>query len=166
VPGPAEFARLAEVELLPAPIPASWIVEGTPQARSKRLWTSIDGTASVIAWSCTPGRFNWHYKVDEILHIVSGEVFVTDDKGQSRRLGPGDMVYFRAGSSSLWHVTQELRKVAICRHNIPWALGFALRAWRKLVSILGSPAEDADALEVNPVVGSDAERVAPYKVQA
>ncbi len=166
MPRLAEFVCFAEVELLPAPIPAHWIVEGTPQARSKRLWTSIDGTASVIAWSCTPGRFTWHYKVDEILHILSGEVLVTDDKGQSRRLGPGDMVYFHAGSSSLWHVTQELRKVAICRHNIPWVLGFALRAWRKLASILGAPVEDADGLESGAVLRSNAERVTPGKAQA
>ena len=166
MPRPAEFAYLSEVELLPAPIPAHWIVEGAPQARSKRLWTSVDCTASVIAWSCTPGRFNWHYKVDEILHILSGEVFVTDDKGQSRRLGPGDMVCFHAGSSSLWHVTKELRKVAICRHNIPWGLGFALRAWRKLTSILGAPTEEGEGLESNPVLPGTAKRATPGNAQA
>ena len=34
---PIVFAAPADVELLPAPIPPHWIVEGTPQARSKRL---------------------------------------------------------------------------------------------------------------------------------
>jgi len=159
VPRPVDIAIAADVELRPAPIPAHWIVEGTPQARSKRLATSVDGTTSVIAWSCTPGRFRWHYSVDEILHIISGEVFVTDEKGDSRRLGPGDVVFFHAGTSSHWHVTKEIRKLAICRHNMPWPFGFALRVWKKLGAILSGPTEQAAGLENSPAVGSDAEQV-------
>jgi hypothetical protein len=153
------FAAPADVELSPAPIPAHWIIEGTPQARSKRLGTSADGTASIMAWSCTPGRFTWHYTVDEILHIVSGEIFVTDEKGQSRRLGPGDMVFFPAGSVSDWHVTKEVRKLAVCRHSMPRPLGFALRIWNKLANILSGPAEEADPLEGSPVAAGDREHV-------
>jgi uncharacterized cupin superfamily protein len=90
------FAAPAEAELLAAPIPPHWIIEGAPQARSKRLAMSADGTSSVMAWSCTPGRFWWHYNIDETLHVISGEIFVTDEKGESRRLGPGDMVFLPA----------------------------------------------------------------------
>ncbi len=25
------------------------------------------------------GRFKWHYTVDETIHLISGEVFVTDE---------------------------------------------------------------------------------------
>ena len=158
-PSPSSLPLPPTSNLLPRPVPRNWIIEGSPQARSKRLATSADGTASVMAWSCTPGRFNWHYAVDEVLHIISGEVFVTDEKGESRRLGPGDMVFFPAGSSSIWHVTQEVRKLAICRHSMPRPLGFALRAWNKLVAVLSGPAEDADALQAKPVVDSNPERV-------
>ena len=77
---PVVFAAPADVELGPAPIPPDWIIEGKPQARSKRLAMSADGTSSVMAWSCTAGRFNWHYTVDETLHLISGEVFVTDER--------------------------------------------------------------------------------------
>jgi uncharacterized cupin superfamily protein len=145
------FAAPADVELIPAPIPRHWIVEGTPEARSKRLAQSADGASSIMAWSCTPGRFHWHYSVDETLHIISGEVFVTDADGEQRRLGPGDMVFFPAGSSSLWHVTQEVKKLAFCRHSMPRPLGFSLRAWNKLKTILGGifgdPVDDGDPLE-------------------
>jgi uncharacterized protein len=155
---PVVFAVPADVELQPAPIPPHWIIEGAPQARSKRLARSPDGAAAVLAWSCSPGRFNWHYAVDEILHIISGEVFVTDEKGESRRLGPGDVAYFPAGSRSTWHVTKEVRKLAICRHGMPRPLGFALRAWNKLAAILAGPADDEDALASMPAAGSDPER--------
>jgi uncharacterized cupin superfamily protein len=136
MPAPVAFASPADVDLAPAPIPPDWIIEGTPQARSKILARSADCTSSVIAWSCTAGRFTWHYSVDETLHIISGEIFVTDEKGDEHRLGPGDMVFFPAGSHSTWHVPREVRKLAVCRHKMPLPCGYALRAWNKLVNLI------------------------------
>jgi uncharacterized protein len=156
VPNPVVFAVPESVELDPAPIPQSWIIEGTPQARSKRLTTSADRTSSVMAWSCTPGRFKWHYTVDETLHIFAGEVFVTDEKGAVHRLGPGDMAFFPAGSVSTWQVTQTVRKLAFCRHSMPFLLGFALRVWNKLGYIFYG--EDDDPLASQPQPSATPER--------
>jgi uncharacterized protein len=137
---PVVIATPANGELSPNPIKPDWIIEGRPQARAKRLAESADGTSSVMAWSCTPGRFEWYYAVDETLHIISGEVFVTDEKGDVHRLGPGDMAFFPAGSHSVWHVTKEVRKLAVCRHNMPRIFGFALRAWNKIANrVTGFP---------------------------
>ena len=130
------IADPATVTLGPAPIQPGWIVEGNPEARAKELARSGDGTSVVVAWSCTAGRFHWHYSVDETVHIISGEVFVTDEDGLERRLGPGDMAFFPAGSSSMWHVPSHVRKLAVCRHSLPHPLGFALRAWKKLIAVL------------------------------
>jgi uncharacterized cupin superfamily protein len=159
VPHPVVFAVPADTQLDPAPLPADWIIEGRPEARAKRLATSPDGAAAIIAWSCSPGRFRWHYAVDEILHLISGEVVVTDEKGESRRLGPGDMAYFPAGSRSVWHVIQEVKKLAICRQSVPRPVGLALRAWNKLAAMLAGPAEDEDALEGKSAVVRNPERV-------
>lgn len=159
MPHPVVFAVPADTQLEPAPLPADWIIEGTPQAHAKRLARSPDGAASIIAWSCSPGRFHWHYSVDEILHLISGEVVVTDEKGESRRLGPGDMAYFPAGSRSVWHVTQEVKKLAICRQSMPRPFGLALRAWNKLAAMLAGPAEEDDALQGKSPLGGDPERV-------
>ncbi len=156
---PVIFAVPTEVELAPAPIPAHWVIDGDPRAYATKLTTSADGTCGVFVWSCTPGRFRWHYVVDETLHIISGEVFVTDEKGRGRRLGPGDVAIFPAGSSSVWHVTKDIKKLAMCRHTIPRPIGFAVRAWKKIFAILGGPAEDGDALERSETVGA-AKRIA------
>ncbi len=129
------FADPTTATLDPAPIVSSWIVEGTPQGRARELARSADGTTVVIAWSCTAGRFNWHYSVEETVHVISGEVFVTDESGAERRLGPGDMAFFPAGSRSQWRVPVAVRKLAICRHALPKPLGFAVRAWRKLIAL-------------------------------
>jgi uncharacterized protein len=121
---------LSETLLAPAPIPPEWIMEGTPIARNKLMARSSDGNSFAVVWSCTAGVFNWSYAFDETLHIISGEVFVTDKKGEEHHLRPGDMAFFPAGSRSLWRVPSEIRKFAVCRHVLPWPLAIASRAWR------------------------------------
>lgn len=154
------FASPATVELTPDPMPAHWVVEGMPQVRTARLATSADGTSSTMVWSCTAGRFYWHYLVDETLHLISGEVFVTDENDQVRRLGPGDMAFFPAGSRSLWHVPHEVRKLAVCRHRMPRPCGYFLRLWNYLVDVMTGfsageavPGEPADRVRTNSARG-------------
>jgi uncharacterized protein len=130
------FAVPADLELKSAPIPADWVIEGNPQARSRRLSTSPDTTSSTMVWTCTPGKFHWHYNVDETLYILEGEVFVTNEKDEVRRLGPGDLAFFPAGSDSVWRVTKDIRKIAFCRQSMPLAAGFGLRAMNKLINIM------------------------------
>ena len=153
------IAPPAEVELAPAPIPTEWILAGTPEARSRQLARSQDGASSVMAWSCTAGRFNWQYSVDETVHIISGEVFITNEKGEECRLGPGDMAFFPAGCRSTWRVPVAVRKLAVCRQAMPMPFGFALRAWNKVARTMLAifwPPEDA----VDPL----APKVAPAAV--
>jgi len=158
------FAVPAEVELDTDPIRSDWVIEGTPQVRSKNLARSADGASSVMVWACTAGRFVWCYKVDEMLHILSGEVFVTDDKSTVRRLGPGDMAFFPAGARSVWHVPHEVRKLAMCRHNMPRACGLLLRVWNNLIDRLtGFSAVKGMQLDrpaTAPAQGTDAMRLA------
>ncbi len=50
------------------------------------------------------------------------------------------MAFFPAGSRSIWRVTKEVRKLAVCRHSMPRPLGFVLRAWNEVVNrVTGSP---------------------------
>jgi len=153
MPQPIVIAPSAPDDLAPAPIHPGWILSGTPEARSKLLARSADGASSVMAWSCTAGRFTWHYTVDETVHIVSGEVFVTDEQGVECRLGPGDMAFFPAGSRSTWRVPLKVQKLAVCRQAMPRPFGFALRAWNKLARILTAifwPPEDAPVDPLSP----------------
>jgi uncharacterized cupin superfamily protein len=138
-------ANPATVELVPSPLPAEWVLEGHPQARATAIARSSDGAMTVIAWSCTKGRFRWQYSVDEMVHILSGEVFITDQSGVERRLGPGDTALFPAGSSSVWRVTRDVRKVAVCHVAVPKLVSLGLRVWNKLCRI------------VSEVLGLDAE---------
>ena len=133
---PVVFAFPADVELKPAPIAPNWIIEGQPEARAATLAITADGTSSVMAWSCSAGRFTWNYSFDETLHIISGEAFVTNEKGEVRRIGAGDMVFFPAGSRSNWYIPHEIRKIAFCRQQMPKAFGFALKSFYKLIDLM------------------------------
>jgi uncharacterized cupin superfamily protein len=129
-------ANPAETELGPSPFPDEWVLAGQPQARAKEIARSHDGTMRVIVWSCSKGQFRWQYSVDEMLQVLSGEVFITDHTDTERRLGPGDTAFFPAGCWSVWRVTQDVRKVAVCHVAVPQAVGFALRAWNWLIRSL------------------------------
>ena len=126
----------ASASLEPAPISPDWILAGTPEARSKLLAKSNDRISSIVVWECTAGRFNWHYSDDETVVVISGEVFITTEKGEVRRLGQGDMGFFPAGSSCTWRVDDRVKKVAILRKSLPPLLGIGVRAWNKLLRIV------------------------------
>jgi uncharacterized cupin superfamily protein len=126
----------ASTDLEPNPISPDWILTGAPEARSKLLAKSNDRTSSIVVWECTAGRFNWHYSDDETIVVISGEVFITTEKGEERRLGQGDMGFFPAGSSCTWRVSDRVKKVAVLRKNLPPLLSIGARAWNKLLWIV------------------------------
>ena len=108
-----------EVVLHSAPINPAWILAGTPMARNRELSHSADRTAWTMMWDCTAGRFEWHYDIDETVHFVEGSVTITADGMATRRLGPGDVVFFPAGSKATWEIDSYVRKVAFCRKVLP-----------------------------------------------
>jgi hypothetical protein len=137
------------LELAPSPFPREWVLEGNPEASGAEIARTGDSSMRLIVWSCTPGRFRWEYSIDETVQILSGEVWVTDHNNAVHRLGPGDSAFFPAGTTSIWHVTQTVRKVAACRARMPWLVGFCLRAWnwamrRAEALVAGGAANGAD----------------------
>lgn len=115
-----------DVELADDPINPDWIREGTPAARCGQWSTSTDRTTTTHVWDCTAGRFDWHFAVDEIVHIVEGEVTVSSADTQPRTLRAGDAALFRAGTVSLWEVPVYVRKHAILRRDLPPIARFTL----------------------------------------
>src|SRR5438477_1231038 len=115
------------------PLPADQVLEGKPETRSKELGRSNDRTSYVMAWDCTAGRFNWHYNKDESLVVLTGEAFITCDGAEERRIGPGDTVFFPAGTSARWRVPKYIRKVAFMRHTMPRPAGYGVLAWNLIL---------------------------------
>ena len=97
----------------PKPINPAWIIEGTPEARSRPLSLAEDGTIRAELWDCSAGRFDWHYARDELIHVLEGGAELTSSRGSVTRIGPGDIVYFSPGQSVRWHVPEYVKKVAL-----------------------------------------------------
>ncbi|MHB8526275.1 MAG: cupin domain-containing protein [Candidatus Acidiferrales bacterium] len=134
-------STLAHVELELGSIPSKWLLSGDPVTRSKLLGKSQDRLAYVMLWECGAVSYKWHYDKDEAYIVLSGEGFMTDEKGVERRFGPGDVAFFPAGTNATWRHPNHFRKVAVLKDSVWRPLGLALKAWRKLLKMVGLSGE-------------------------
>ena len=120
-------AALDELEMAPAPIDPSLVVEGDPQARLSVHSRAYDDKATTAVWDCTAGAFRWYFGWEETVMILEGEVRVTAEDGSERLLRAGDVAYFPAKSWSTWYVETYVRKLAFCRKEFPAPFSMALK---------------------------------------
>ncbi|WP_262048196.1 cupin domain-containing protein [Bradyrhizobium sp. Bra78] len=133
-------AGRCDVDLTPSPVEPSWIIDGNPEARSHVLSTSACGTAKTMIWSCTEGKFNWYYDLDETIVIIEGSIVLESKGVPPKRFRAGDVIVFHRGAHAKWHVEGYVKKVAFLRLNNPVPLGFAIRAVNKLRSLVARSA--------------------------
>lgn len=107
---------LAYDDLDDAPIDPTWIVEGTPKARARRLDLQPDATIGITIWETTAGRFEWRYSGDEMIMILEGEAEMTPPGEATTVVRKGDIAHFAGGQIVRWHVPTYVKKVAI--HSI------------------------------------------------
>ena len=135
-----------EGALAPAPIPASWVLGGKPQARNRVLSRSQDRTSVTIVWECTAGSFDWFYDGEETLHVIEGGARLTTESGV-QVIGPGSVVVCEAGSHARWEIDSYIRKLAIFRQPVPTPLSVFMRSYNRLRSRLsGQMAQQSPAL--------------------
>ncbi|MFP6751780.1 MAG: cupin domain-containing protein [Pirellulaceae bacterium] len=115
---PAVAGQLPDMLIEP-----SWIKEGNPVARGTILTQSDDKRVSSGLWSCEPGKFEWTFSWDEFVHLLEGEVEITEDGTDNTvTLGPGDMAHFPLGMKTHWHVRKAVRKFFVIRTPEPFEL--------------------------------------------
>jgi uncharacterized cupin superfamily protein len=122
-----QAARIDAVVLEPAPINPAWIRAGAPLARATQIASSADGAAFTAVWDCTEGSFDWHFGCDETVHILEGEVIVTEPGQPPRTLRVGDVALFPAGLTAHWQVPRYVRKLAFMRQPFPRSIHAARR---------------------------------------
>lgn len=130
-------ATLRDVALETGSMPSEWVLSGNPETRSKILGRSRDLLAHIILWECGAVSYKWHYNQDEAYIVLSGEGFMTDDKGVERRFGPGDVAFFPAGTNATWRHPDHFRKVAVLKESVWRPLGAGLKIWNKLLRMVG-----------------------------
>ncbi|GAB3083169.1 MULTISPECIES: cupin domain-containing protein [unclassified Phycicoccus] len=92
------------------PVPATTVVEGSPQAGARPL-AEVVGT-EVGVWELTAGTVT-DVEVDEVFVVLSGSATVSFEDGEVIDLGPGVTVHLRAGDRTTWTVHEVLRKVYV-----------------------------------------------------
>jgi uncharacterized cupin superfamily protein len=136
-------ATLTNVTLEPGSIPSEWLLSGQPETRSKLLGKTQDRLGYVVLWECGAVSYKWHYSNDEAYIVLSGEGFMTDEKGVEHRFGPGDVAFFPAGTKATWRHPDHFRKVAVLKDSVWPPLAFGLKVWSKVFRRLrlsfGSP---------------------------
>lgn len=125
----------ADLPLQSAPIEPGWITGGRPDASNRVLASATDGASWTMLWACTAGSFRWRYRFDETIHFLEGAVTITGNDGVTRRFGPGDMVFFPAGSVADWHIESHVKKLAFCHMPAPWPLRPLLKLLRRLSAL-------------------------------
>ena len=78
------------------------------------------------------------HHVEKVLAALGHpEGFVTDEKGAERRVGPGDVVFFPAGTNTTWRHPDHFKKIAVLKESVARPLGVGLKLWNKLLRMLG-----------------------------
>jgi uncharacterized protein len=126
------LSQLNKEALVAAPIDQDWILEGAPEAKCQKISEIGDYWTAVDHWSCTAGKFQWHYGLDETILILEGEAFITDDNGVEYHALPGRTLSFPDGSKATWTVPNYVRKIAFNQRSVPTYLHKFCRAVNKV----------------------------------
>lgn len=100
------------------PIENDSIIEGTPVATALTLTESKDKRYRCGIWECSAGTFHWFFVLDEIVHILEGEVFI-EYESRTLHLRAGDVAYFPIGADTIWRVPDRVRKFFTHRERTP-----------------------------------------------
>jgi uncharacterized protein len=68
----------------------------------------------VSLWRSDPATYDYLFEGDEAFHVVEGSATVElSDSGETIELRPGDVAYFRAGTRSVWTITEPFKKFVV-----------------------------------------------------
>jgi uncharacterized protein len=128
-----QVAQSHDVALEPAPIPPAHVLSGTPTARNAVVFKSDDKLQITLLWHCTAGSFRWFYDEDETILLLEGGMTLHFDDGTTRTCAAGDTVFFPVGTSCVWVIETEVRKLAFFRKPAPQVVALPLRVLHRLL---------------------------------
>jgi len=115
---PHALAPLSLDDVAPAPINAPDVIDGNPVARAQHVVEGPGAWGRRVLGDCTAGRFRWYSGDPGLVHILEGEVLVTDGAGVRHHLRPGDIFLFPRRTTWEREVPDYVRK-AFVMHPSP-----------------------------------------------
>ena len=102
--------RRADLAASAGPAP-ELLLSGAPQQRDKRYYADLTGQWTVGVWSSTPyHRKTIPFPRHELMHILEGEVTITEDGQPPRTFKAGDTFVVPMGTPCDWKSTVDIRK--------------------------------------------------------
>ena len=75
------------------------------------FYASDDESILSGVWECAPCREEIEaYAVNELMHVLSGSVTLTDAEGRAETYTAGDTFFVPKGTKCTWEITETLRK--------------------------------------------------------
>ena len=92
------------------------IVDGTQVGEYRQLEPSA-GSANLLdasIWRSDPATYDYEFATDEAFHVIEGTVAIElPEAGETVELKAGDVAYFRAGTKSIWRITEPFKKFVV-----------------------------------------------------
>ena len=93
------------------------IVEGTQVGEFRQLEPDADTEGlrlDASIWRSEPATYDYDFATDEAFHVLEGAVVIElPDAGDTVELRAGDVAYFRAGTRSVWTITEPFKKFVV-----------------------------------------------------
>lgn len=99
------------------PLDPESVLSGSPQTFGQMLWASEDNKQQCGIWEITPGSVK-DVESAEMIVILAGKATVTKEDGSSIELYPGVVAFLPAGTKTVWHVRERLRKAFYLVKNV------------------------------------------------
>lgn len=92
--------------------PDEVLIGPRPVQRNRTWFTDPTGQLTVGVWESTPYRRKTiDFPRHELMHIVAGEVTLTEEGGAPQRFGAGDTFFVPLGCRGDWVTTGDIRKI-------------------------------------------------------
>ena len=86
-------------------------VEGEPSMKRWRQYVSDDQKLVCAWWQGMPGVYHATYNAWEFVHLLEGEIIITPDGDEPRRVAAGDTFIIEKGFSGTWEIRKQALKV-------------------------------------------------------
>jgi uncharacterized cupin superfamily protein len=88
------------------------LLSGAPQQHDKQYFADMTGQWTVGVWDSTPyHRKTIPFPRHELMHILEGEVTITEDGQPPRTFKAGDTFVVPMGTPCDWKTTEYIRKI-------------------------------------------------------
>ncbi len=92
------------------------MIDGTQVGESHQIdpGRSAASKLDVSLWRSDPATYDYDFDGDEAFQVIEGAATVElPETGETIELRPGDVAHFRAGTKSVWTITEPFKKFVV-----------------------------------------------------